>query len=56
MECLAAAQVLNGLGVNHYESLLNVKQILGTESLLTFYISPLLLSRSLHTLVGYFYI
>ena len=43
----STGQGLKGLSVNHYDSLLYAKQILGTECILIFSISPLLLSMSL---------
>ena len=48
LQCFGTAQALKGVSVSHYESLLNAKQILGTECILMFSISPLLLSVSLH--------
>ena len=47
----STVQALKGLSMSYYESLLNVKQILGTQSFLMFSIFPLLLSMSLNIFV-----
>ena len=48
LQCLSTAPASKGGSVSHYESLLKAEQILGTECVLMFSISPLILSMSLH--------